>query len=189
MSRAGKIIVWVAAVWFVVFTVEGAHRGSDLLMLFSLVASLFLLGALVTSVVRVFADWRQHRWRAFVPFAVCLFAVVAAVAAIRTARRMIFAWSLPSYEAVVRQMEAGSIPVPDKLTPIPEAQHQARLAWAVLAQKGSDGTLTVEFLTESGFPVKHSGYLYSSSGSLDASEARRWPIRHEEKPKWFYISD
>jgi hypothetical protein len=88
-------------------------------------------------------------------------------------------------------MESGSIPVSTELSPVPQAVPLADLAYAVLAQKGTNGDLIVEFLTEGGFPVKHSGYLYVSSGVVkqDSMEDERWPIRREERPRWFYISD
>jgi hypothetical protein len=104
---------------------------------------------------------------------------------------VIFITSLPSYEQIVRQIESGEILVSSNLTDLPQAVPMARLAWAVRAKKDSDGILTVEFLTEQGFPVKHSGYLYCSSGTIEPGsvEDSRWPFRHEERPKWFVISD
>jgi len=91
----------------------------------------------------------------------------------------------------VRQMESGGIPVSTNLSPVPQAVPLAHLTYAVFAQKDTSGDLTVEFLTEGGFPVKHSGYLYISSGVVkpDSMEDEHWPFRHEERPRWFYISD
>jgi hypothetical protein len=88
-------------------------------------------------------------------------------------------------------MESGEISVSTEMDRIPQAILKARMAYAVFAQKETNGVLTVEFLTETGFPVKHSGYLYCSSGTIapGSAEDRHWPIIHEERPKWFSISD
>ena len=109
----------------------------------------------------------------------------------RTVHQALFAWALPSYEQVVGEIQAGRIVVTEKFDRIPEAEARARLAYAVFAQRQPDGTLLVEFLTESGFPVKHSGYLYSSSGTIEkgASIDSRWPIKRKVREHWFYISD
>jgi hypothetical protein len=71
----------------------------------------------------------------------------------------------------------------------PAAEHTARLAYAVFAQRKPNGSLFVEFLTEGGFPGKHSGYLYSSSDHLDDSFIKsRWPIIWHLREHWFYVS-
>jgi hypothetical protein len=191
MSRLGKIVVGASLIWFVLFTVYAAHRRSIILQLLGLPATLCFLAAVVISIFCIFSEWRRRRWLALLPFAVCVLSVVLSSAIVRTIRHAIFVRSLPSYEAVVRQMESGSIPVSTNLSLVPQAVPLAHLAYAVLAEKGSGGVLTVEILTEGGFPVKHSGYLYVSSGVVKpgSMEDSRWSIRNEERPKWFYISD
>jgi FtsH-binding integral membrane protein len=191
MSRLGKFVVITALVWFAFSTVYFAHRNSIILQLLGILLMFCFFAAVVVSIVCIFAEWRKSRWFSLLPFAVCVLSVVISVAIVRTIRQAIFLRSLPSYESVVRQMESGNIPVSTNLSPVPQAVPLARLAYAVLAQKATNGALTVEFLTEGGFPVKHSGYLYVSSGVIEpgSMEDSRWPFRHEERPKWFYFSD
>lgn len=190
MSRLGKFVIVVAGIWCVGSIVFFSHR-TNLSQLLTLPLFPCFFVAFVISFVSVFSDWRQRRWRALVPFATCILSVIICGLVVPPIRRAVFVRSLPSYEEVVRQMESGRIPVFTNLTLIPQAQAQARLAYAVLAQRDTNGVLTVEFLTEGGFPVKHSGYLYCSSGNIKAGSLAdsRWPIRHQEQPKWFYISD
>jgi hypothetical protein len=72
-----------------------------------------------------------------------------------------------------------------------QAESEARLVYRVYAEKATNGILMVEFDTEAGFPVKHSGYLYSSSGQIESGSRMdsRWPIREEVRSGWFYVSD
>ena len=189
MSRADKATIWLAAFAFVGITVFGAHRTPFL----QLITCPLLLGFLVlicVSIVRIFTGWKTRGMRALIPFAVCIAAVVAMGVAGRIVRRAVFAWALPSYEQVVSDIQSGRINVSDQFDRIPEAEKTARLAYRVFAQRGANGSLFVEILTESGFPVKHSGYLYCSSGEIDDSFLRsRWPITSRMREKWFYVSD
>ncbi len=190
MSRNGRFVVTVAVVWCVVSTAYFARRTSILQFLTIPVAVCFLVASIM-SVVCVFTEWPQRRWRSLLPFVACALSVVVSSALVRTIRPAIFDWALPSYEAVVHQMESGTIPVTTELSRIPQAELEARLVFAVLAQKETNGALTVEFLTEGGLPLKHSGYLFCSSGSIEPGSLAdsRWPIRRELRHRWFYISD
>jgi hypothetical protein len=193
MSRLGKFVVAVSAIWFVVATAYFSHRSGLLGLLQLLMLPLFpcLFAAIIISFVCVFKEWRQRRWRSLLPLGICFVSIFISGVSVKIIRQAIFKWPLPSYEMVVQQMESGKIPVTAELNPIPEAKSEACLAYAVLAQKDTNGVLSVEFLTEVGFPVKHSGYLYSSSGIIEPRSLidSRWPIRHQIKDKWFYISD
>lgn len=190
MSRLGKFVIIVAVIWLIGATAFFSHRTLISQLLTLPIFPCFLV-AVIISIVCIFREWRQRRWLSLLPFASCVLAVVISDAVSHRIRHAIFIQSLPSYEAVVQQMESGSILVPAKLNPVPQAVPLAHLAYAVLAEKGTNGALTVEFFTEGGFPVKHSGYLYISSGVIEpgSTEDKRWPIRHEERSRWFYISD
>ena len=190
MSRLGKFVVIVAVIWFFGSTLFFSHR-TNLSQLLTLPLVPCFHVAVIISIVCIFSEWRQRRWLSLLPFAACVVSVIVSGMVVRPIRHAIFIQSLPSYEAVVRQMESGSIPVSTNLSPIPQAVPQARFAYAVLAEKDTNGVLTIEFLTEGGFPVKHSGYMYCSSGIIapGSTADSRWPIRHEERPRWFYISD
>ena len=190
MSRLGKFVIFVAVIWFVGSTVFFSHR-TTLLQLLTLPLAPCFLVAMVISIVCIFSEWRQRRWRSLVPFASCVLAIVISGAVSHRIRQAIFIHSLPGYEAVVRRMESGNILVTTNLSRISQELPLANWAYAVLAQKDTNGVLMVEFLTERGFPVMHSGYLYISSGIIEPGslEDSRWPIRHEERPRWFYISD
>jgi len=191
MSRTGKFIIIVSAIWLVVSTVYASYRTSTALQLWTMLLALVFFVACLGSIVLVFTGWRQCRWRSVIPLAACFLAVVSYWELVPVIRQQIFARSLPSYESVIRQMESGQIAVSTNSMRSPLAEKQARLVWAVFARKDINGLLTVEFLTEKGFPVLHSGYLYTASGVIaPGSEAdSRWPIKHQERPKWFYISD
>ena len=190
MSRSGKFVVYVSVIWCV-GCVALLTRRTSLLQLLSLPLVLLFFAAVVTSLACVFTGWRQQRWRSMIPLLACVIAFFLSGKLVRTARHFVFVWALPSYEAVIRQMESGSIPVSANLNRIPRAEPGARWVYRVFAARNANGVLMVEFLTETGFPVKHSGYLYSSSGVIEpGSEVdSRWPIRHEVRSKWFFISD
>jgi hypothetical protein len=190
MSGPGKFAVAVSVVWCVGFTVIYA-RLTPLLGLLSLpLGGVFFLAILV-SMVCVFTEWRRRRWRSMLPFVVCVTAFFLERELVRVAHDILFAWSLPSYEAVVNQMESGRIPVSVGFSRIPQAEPQARLVWRVYAEKGPNGALMVEFDTERGFPVLHGGLLYSSSGAIEPGSRMdsRWPRRRQTRIRWFFVSN
>ena len=188
MSRHGKLVVVASVIWLIASEMVTAHRASSLVLL-DLFISLCFFGVIIFSFVLSFADWRQRRWRALLPLAVCVFAVAIFIPLGRLISYAIFDWSLVSYEAIVRQVESGSIPTSAEFSKIPQADRQARLAYGVFAQKDTNGVVRVMFFTESGFPALHSGYLYSSSGEPGSGVESRWPIVRKVKDKWFYISN
>lgn len=189
MSLLDKATLWIAAIAFAVLTAFAAHK-TTLMQFLSLLIMLALVVIFCVSVVRIFTRWRERRWRALIPLGACISAVLGAMIVGRMARAAIFAWALPSYEHVVSDIESGRISVSDQFNRNPAAERTARLAYAVFAQRKSNGSLFVEFLTEGGFPVKHSGYLYSSSDHLDDSFIKsRWPIASHLREHWFYVSD
>ena len=187
MSRFSRITVLIGCLWFLAFTASAAQP-SGLTQLFSMLLTLaFLLFGLM-SLVFVFVHWRQERWRSLIPVGASALVVLLEPEVCNLIRQFMFDRSLPRYESIIRQMESGSLPVSDQLRRVPQAE--GALAYAVLAQR-TNGVLSVEFLTGSGFPLKHSGYLYSSSGLIEKGSLidSRWPKRREVKPLWFRISD
>ena len=136
------------------------------------------------SFARVFTQWQSERWRAGIPLVSCILAVVIAPDLGSGIRSLMFKWSLPRYEALIHRIESGNVRVSNEWQKIEEANGLA--PYGVAAKRGSNDVLMVEFRFGAGFPVKHSAYLYCSSGVIDHSEYRRgYAIR----PKWFQVSD
>jgi hypothetical protein len=190
MPRVDKISIWLAALSFVVITGFAAHR-TPLTQLISMPIMLLFFVLVCASFGRIFTRWRARRWLALVPFAACVAAILAMMIVGRLLHHALFAWALPSYERIVHDIESGQIAVSQPGRSIPEAVGRARLTYAVIASRAPNGSLSVEFLTESGFPVKHSGYLYSASDRIDDDPfiQSRWPICSRMREHWFYISD
>ena len=187
MSLFGKVTICFASLCFVAFVAFAARPSNVTQLLCILVTPGFLIFSLI-SLVRLCRHQGREHWRIILPPATCVLAVALAMVVVRPIRLAVFHRWLPHYESVIRQMESGTISVTHELRRI--SQVEGGPAYAVLAQR-TNGVLTVEFLTGGGFPVKHSGYLYSSSGSIEPGSIadRRWPRRREVKPLWFQISD
>jgi hypothetical protein len=188
MSRAGKFVVVASVVWLLASEAIAAHRTTALVFL-GMFIDLCFLGVAVFGLVHAISEWRQRRWRAVLPLAACGLAVAVSVPCGRMISRAMFDWALPSYEAVVRQVESGVIPASSEFSELPQAEQQVRLAYGVFAQKDSNRVVRVIFFTESGFPALHSGYLYSSSGEPGLGIESRWPTVEKIRNNWFYISN
>ena len=188
MSRAGKFVVVASVVWLVASEAIAAHRTTALVFL-GMFIDLCFLGVAVFGLVHAISEWRQRRWRAVLPLATCGLAAAVFIPLGRMISRAMFDWALPSYEAVVRQVESGVIPASSEFSELPQAEQQVRLAYGVFAQKDSNRVVRVIFFTESGLPALHSGYLYSSSGEPGLGIESRWPTVEKIRNNWFYISN
>jgi hypothetical protein len=191
MTPRGKFVAVLSLVWFVLGTSYYSHRWT---LLQFVTAPLFfgVLTVIVLSFVWIFMDWHRVGWLSLLPFFISVLSLVGSFALALRIREQIFEWSLPSYEAVVQQMQSGRILVMTNEYPrsIPEAVPQARMAHSVAACRNTNGVLTVEIITEGGFPVSHSGYLFSSSGAIVPGSAadKFYRARRQVRPQWFYIT-
>jgi len=148
-------------------------------------------GGIITSLVCLFSDWRRMGWRSAIPLGVCVVSFYFSGILVDAARYCVFIRVLPSYETVVREIDSGRILVTTNFVDLPQAKSEAPLAYHVFARRETNGVLMVEFDTESAFPLKHGGYLYSSSGTIEPGSRMdsRFPFRWELRKKWYYVSD
>lgn len=106
------------------------------------------------------------------------------------ARMQKFQTQRPKYEKIISLIEKGEISVGHKLVRVNLPNGYKHLAYSVLADKDTREVLTVEFLSEGGFPVKYSGFLYRGDDNpLEWSHINRWPKVRKIEPKWYRISD
>jgi hypothetical protein len=164
----------------------------DALDFISIFLSFVFAGALLVSLIDIFHRWSRERWRSTRALTLSLVTIIAAWNLVPLVRHALFVWALPSYESVVRDVEAGRLQAADNFGPISYAVSRSKLTWQVWREKTPSGALMVEFDTECGFPVLHSGYLFSSSGKIEPGSrmASRWPYRKQlNKDGWFAVSD
>ena len=98
---------------------------------------------------------------------------------------------LSFFETVISDLRSSATPIPLTIAKIPVPENSRDMAYSILAQRSSDERLAVEFLTRGGFPLKHGGFLFLSSGSIEdyPSMASRWPRHTQLRNNWFYIAD
>lgn len=147
--------------------------------------------ALMLSLLFAWTERRQLRLLAVIPLMLCFGSCAATTATGRAGRQAQFERQLPRYRALVERIQAENVLVSGEAVSVPLMETEHDMGYGVLAQRDTNGVLMVELLTGGGFPVKHSGYLYSSSGSITPGSFfdSRWPFKTEVKPKWFRISD
>lgn len=103
----------------------------------------------------------------------------------------LFDYRLPEYEKVVNRIKVSRVNYVGQLVPVLLEKDENHLAYKVLATR-EKGVLYVEFYTGRGFPVKHSGYIYSESQGVaqGAIVDQRWPEHKRWKlnDNWFGFS-
>jgi hypothetical protein len=188
--KVSRFAAIVSALWCVSFVAFGARHTTPTEFLL-LPLTLLFLGTTLIAFNDIFVDWSLFRWRALLPFGICVGTFFLSVVMARMAHHLVFLWVLPSYERVVHRVESGEFPVSTELTRMPWAKSEARLAYSVSAMKDAHGDLLVLFLTEGSFPVRHGGYLYSASGTIPPGSVtdKDWPGRRKVRSQWFHVAD
>ncbi|MFO1489207.1 MAG: hypothetical protein U1F65_12100 [Verrucomicrobiota bacterium] len=159
------------------------------------VGSLFAIGVLMLVSFAISANSSPPKKKhAFIAALICLVGLPAGFiggvvigASIQNAR---FQGNLPRYTEVVRLIERGELaPVPPD-TSVKLPARYSDLASFVLLKTNTDG-IVIEFMTDGGFPAKHSGYLYAASGNLerDTEPAYDWAFHSRINTNWFHIGN
>jgi hypothetical protein len=168
------------------------NTGAQLLgMLIVLILIFLLLVSFIAGICFV----RRDKFRAFIPAAICLVGLPANLFIASYLGVSIRDWqfqkNLPRYSEVVHLVEKGEIKTGSSLSKVELPQQYSNLALIALGKTNSESGATIEFIIGGGFPVKHSGYLYISSGKIenDPEMLERWPYRSQIKTNWFRISD
>jgi hypothetical protein len=161
----------------------------------SMALSLLTLILLVISFILGLSFYRREKFRAFVPFFICFVGLpmgfIGSAALGDAIKESRFQKNLLRFNEVVNLIQKGELKPnpPDRFIVLPPQYSDLTRRAIAFASTNSDGT-NIEFQTEGGFPVKHSGYLYLSSGNMnDSNTIRAWPFHHRINTNWFYISD
>jgi hypothetical protein len=187
MIARHKIIYCVLALYCVITTAFVAYQSASL-QLASMIALVALGCAVVASIVALILDWKDLRIVAAIPLACCALATIVPSYAGDFGRELLFAKHLSYYEGIVRKAETELGPGNAKTLSVALTESDKKYTYFVLAERDGHGNLIVEIATEGGFPVKHSGYVYSASGTLSETKiGRRWSHQQQVKPQWFRV--
>ena len=163
--------------------------------LLSMLTVLILVFLLFISFVAGVYFVRRDKFHAFIPSVICLIGLFASVFVSSYLGVSIRDWkfqkNLPNYMEIVHRVEKGEIKTGSLLTEIDLPQQYLNLAIWTFGKTNSNGGAIIEFIIGSGFPVKHSGYLYVSSGKIedDSTTLERWPHHSSISTNWFRVED
>ena len=189
MLKKHKYKFSLCFIWLITSTMFGVAMSADLQLVTMLLLPV-ILGVLIASIVSVFRNWSADKFLSFIPLAVWLFSVITPLPASKEMRKQLFNYRLPEYQSMISRIESEYFEISDELTNIQIMPTEKHLALNVFAIRENE-LLYVEFLTGGGFPVKHSGYMYSESGSIPVNSTigKRWPSLIKINGYWFRFSD
>jgi hypothetical protein len=152
-----------------------------------------VLGLLVLIGVAVAIEkWPQDGWRALVILDIALGGFILEFEAGGLGawyRDRLFLRDLASYQHVVEGFRSGALP-PGVLSLESLPAGMRPCCYRVVGDKDATGRLFVEFWTERGFPVKHSGWLYYAGDSVrGVARERAWYSGYRVAPHWYHVSD
>lgn len=192
--RKLKYICLATVVLHLVVTIYFCEQRTPGKQLLSMAVTGFAGIVSLISLINGFSLYFREKLKAFVPALICIIGLPASMligshlgGVIQSDR---FQKNLPRYEAVVELIEKGELTTNSQSSLIRLPDQYGDLAWATMA-KSSGTNVVIEFMTEGGFPVIHSGYLFISSGNIqnDPDSVQRWPYHSRVNSNWFRISD
>lgn len=190
IPRRSLAVIAIAAICFVALSAFKAYN-SPLGQLILFLLTVPYLASIAASVVEPFRGWRAYGLRSLIPLAACAAAWYGSMPVGGMLQSHLFSNNLPRFQAIADGIKPEALPADGKSELIPISADDANHVHRVFAYRSIAGVIVVEFLTEHGFPAKHSGYVFSSSGSLptDAKFHYRWPYADEVRPRWFRVSN
>jgi len=146
---------------------------------------------LPVSLYEVFRRWRVDRLRACFPLVTCVVAWYVAGYLEDFLQAQFFNSNLPRFQAIVSSIQLDSLPPGGELKAMAVSEADKRQIQHVFVRRGANDSIVVEIDTGNGFPVKHSGYVFSSSGAFPSDERfrYRWPYVEEIRQGWFRVSN
>jgi hypothetical protein len=192
MKKFKLVCVFLVLVNFICILLFAIKPKANVQLLGGLICLILLFLLLISFVVGI-CFFRRDKFHAFIPTLICSVGLPASIFIGSYLGVSIRDWqfrkNLPRYTEVVNLIEKGEIKATSSDPRIQLPNQYADLSWVTFA-KTNNGSWIVEFNIGGGFPVKHSGYLYVSTGKIDDPETlERWPYRSQVNSNWFRVSD
>lgn len=183
-NKKQYIILTILHSLFLIISVIFKIRETALLQLIFIVAFLMFLALLIKDLSWLVGHWKLEKWLSLFPIVLWIVILITTpVIAIFCANK-IFEYNLPKFQEVVEELkkephEPGKIKQSEKNVGYPVH------SWY------EDDVFIVQIWWGSGFPVKHTCYVYVSSGDIDKIEyfTKYFPVRLRLNQYWFRVLD
>lgn len=184
------VLISFAVLWSTVWA-EFVIQPTGLLQLLSLLLSVALLPVLLLTLAWTLDGWDGWKVRCLIPSAIAGFIGVAGIVAGDLGPTVQFQRYLPEMQRTVEALAANPAFQTNNVYKVAELGQKHPWANGVFLVEQPEGPKNVEFFFGSGFPVKHSAYLWCAAGSIErgSETARRWPRRRQVAPNWFIVHD
>jgi hypothetical protein len=192
MKKLSVLSIFAVILYFGLLTYFSAHE-TVLKELFAGAAAFAVLVLMLVSFVLGLAAYKRNKFRAFIPFLICVFGLpagfVGAIVWGESIKAVNFKKNLPRYAEVVSLIEKGEIQ-PSLSSRQIELPEQYKDLAEETATWTNNNSRVIEFLTDGAFPVWHAGYLYVSNGDVDETNLlKNWNCYERVNTNWFYVSD
>ena len=190
MKKLGVVCATAVILYFGLLTYFAEHE-TVLKELFAAAAGLVVLTLIPISAVFPACSGRGKNFLAYIPFLICLGGLpagfIGAIMVGESIKEANFKKNLPRYVELVRLIENGEIK-PRYNVQIQLPDQYISLAYSVFTETNRNDR-TITFLTDGAFPLWRAGYIYTSSGEIDAKTLKAWNLYGRVNSNWFYVSD
>jgi len=189
-KRMLAIVSIYSAIFLMVYT-RYSIRQTTTMQFIAIFMILGFLAIFIASIVVLFNCWKENKYKAFLPFSVCVMVLMYMIFAVPVVKDVAFHRKLVKYEKIVNMVNEGELVINTNSHRIELPDDYKQLAYVAFGEYDDKGVLTLEFFTGAGYPVKHSGYLYRSDGSItpDSTIHKKWRHIVRKSHNWYYFSD
>jgi hypothetical protein len=171
-----------------------AYRATSTRQLIGMALGVLLLCLTIGAIPYATVQWRSQRSQGLVPLAIGLMSLVLSLPATALAsglRQTVLEADRPYYQRVVDVYQSGRL---DSRVPFPTDSLPAPIQGCcslIRAWRDSTGLLGVEFFTDGGFPVRHSGLVFfeDSAAAKGSSLSQRWRKGRHLEGHWYWVDN
>ncbi|MBN2455506.1 MAG: hypothetical protein JXB29_03060 [Sedimentisphaerales bacterium] len=194
--KSFKTIIWINVILsislIIVSGVFAYEKRWTQLLFVPLVFYAFVM--FIINLISLFKFWQEYDSEAFIPLLISILTIPLSTFSVKAGvfvNTHVFKERIVQYEAAVKMVENQINTEPLYLIGEDIPAKFRHLAYLIYAKK-EGSVLNVSFVWGSGFPNKHTAYVYTSNGKLPEKGTKfqkDWPYYRRINDHWFRVCD
>ncbi len=183
-NKKHYIIITILHLIFLISIVIFLIRESAILQLISMLAILMFLALFITNISWLIRKWKSEKWLSLYPIVLWIIILLATPFIAVFSAKKSFEYNLPKFQVIVEELKKE----PHETG---ERKRSDKNVGRGIDSWYEDDIFIAQIWWGSGFPLKHTCYVYVSSGDIEKIEyfTKNFYGRIRLNQYWFSVSD